>query len=192
MIVRKAHVCASAEVPPPRFCRLPLSFRINLDADEAGRQFDYLIDSKYAFLREFRNHGWNEFEVNREGSWNSMLGIFLHRVGVEDSWVHYALRGKSLIGPKPPELGDYRSFEQVEKYSRRVDAQTDSLLSAMEDRDISREVEFEGPEGLTGWAAGTILMHAIIYETAHPRELICLFWQLNIKLPYISWISYGR
>lgn len=51
--------------------------------------YEFLVESRERFLDKFRGLGWDEVAVDRGATWNSMLGIFVHLLDVEESWLHY-------------------------------------------------------------------------------------------------------
>ena len=161
-----------------------------MNAKETSQLFDYLIDTRTKFLAKFRDVGWEAFTKNRQASWGSMLGIFLHILDVEDSWLHYALRGLALDALQSPDPAQYAGFERVNEYESRISTKTRALMAKLSDSDLEKEVEFKESTGTTRRAVSKIIMHAFIDELAHVGELICILWQLDVKPPYIDWLDY--
>ena len=67
-----------------------------MNGPDISRLYEYVILSRREFLVQFRTLGWEGFVKNREASWNSLEGIFIHLLEVDDSWLHYDIAGKPL------------------------------------------------------------------------------------------------
>jgi uncharacterized damage-inducible protein DinB len=158
-----------------------------LEAREVGELFEYLIDTRAKLLTKFRRLGWEKFVENREASWGSMLGIFLHILDVEDCWLHYAFHGLAIDQLKPPEPA---TFQQVADYNSMISAKTKALFANLSDADLWKDVQFKESKGFTRRVGLKIVMHAFIDELAHIGELMCLLWQLDSEPPYIDWLDY--
>jgi uncharacterized damage-inducible protein DinB len=161
-----------------------------MQASEARQLFDYVIDTRIRFLATFREIGWEEFSKNREASWHSMLGIFLHILDVEESWLQFALQGLPPADSLSPNPAEYNNFDILTELNSKVSARTISVLEHLKDEDLSKEVAFRESSGITKRKASKILMHAFVDEVAHVGELICLLWQQDIKTPYIDWLDF--
>lgn len=154
--------------------------------------FDYLIETRARFLAKFRELGWAEFERNREATWGSMLGIFLHLLDDEEGWLQYAARGRSIVDAPDRNVAAYATFDQVAEDDRNVGAQTRSFLQGLRRDDLAREVEFRESSGSTRRRMDRILTHAFVDEVAHVGELVCLLWQMNVKPPYLDWLDHRQ
>ncbi len=76
-----------------------------MDVLDLASLYEYLIESRERFFAKFRELGWDEVTRNREATWGSMHGIFIHMLEVEDSWLHYDIRGKAWpYGNRPSAL----------------------------------------------------------------------------------------
>ena len=60
-----------------------------MDPSDFVQISEFLIESRERFLDKFRKLGWDEVAKDRGATWNSMLGIFVHLLDVEESWLHY-------------------------------------------------------------------------------------------------------
>ncbi len=159
-------------------------------SDRSQALFDYLIDTRTRFLAKFREIGWEQFSKNREASWHSMLGIFLHILEVEESWLHFALQGLSSADSPSLTPEECNNFDLLTELNSKVSARTISVLERLKDEDLTKEVEFRESSGMTKRDASKILMHAFVDEVAHVGEVICLLWQQDIKPPYIDWLDF--
>jgi uncharacterized damage-inducible protein DinB len=83
--------------------------------------YRYVTASRHRFLDKCREVGWNEFVKNHEASWNSMRGIFVHILEVEDSWLHYDISGKTWpYGNRDPVSFEWRD--------RKVESSVENIL----------------------------------------------------------------
>ena len=160
-----------------------------MQPSEVRAQFEYLIDTRARFLPTFEQLGWKEFQRDREASWGSMLGIFLHILDVEEGWWQIATRGGATSETPDRKTGDYSNFEQVKEDNERVGSLTRARVAHLTEADLKRTVDFRWPEPVSR-PFDQIVTHAWVDEVAHVGELICLLWQLNIKPPYLDWIDY--
>jgi uncharacterized damage-inducible protein DinB len=161
-----------------------------LRTDEARRLFDYLIDARERFLATFREIGWEEFSKDREASWHSMLGIFLHILEVEASWLHYALQGSPLADSRDLNPAEYSNFDQLTVLNSEISSKTIAILEGLKGQDLSMVVAFKERSGTTRRKKEKVLMHAFVDEIAHVGEFVCLLWQLDVKPPFIDWLDY--
>lgn len=152
------------------------------------RLYEYVIETRRSFLSKLRELGWEEFAKNREASWNSMLGVFIHLLEVEDSWLHYDLVGKPWpYGDRDPSV--FKSFDEVEVYDQELTEKTLSLIENLTQEALVKEVIFDWRQGKVKSSTENILIHTFIDEVAHLGELICLMWQLNLTPPWTNWIE---
>lgn len=151
--------------------------------------YEYIIDSRERFLAKFRELGWDEYIRNREASWHSMHGIFVHILEVEDSWLHYDIPGKPWpYGDRDPSA--FRTFDEVETYDRKLAQETRNLLKNLTPETLARQVGFEWGQGKkVKSTVENVLIHTFIDELAHIGELICLMWQLDTRPPHVNWIE---
>ena len=160
-----------------------------MDAAEFRALYEYVTQLRERFLASCRELGWKEFTRNREASWKSMRGVFVHILEVEDSWLHYDAMGIPWpFGDRDPSA--FANFDEVETYDREL-AQKTRKLQNLTSEALTRQVGFEWTSGTAKASMQNILMHAFIDELAHFGELICLMWQLDVKPPWTDWME-GR
>lgn len=159
-----------------------------MNRPDISRLYEYVILSRRKFLSQFRTLGWEEFVKNREASWNSLQGIFIHLLEVEDSWLHYAIAGKPWpFGDREPTV--FKNFDEVENYERDLTQRTRRLLADLNSEELSKEIEIDFSEGKEKRTMEDILIHAFIDEVAHLGEFVCLMWQMDLRPPFIDWID---
>lgn len=153
-----------------------------MDPSDLRPLYAYLEESRRRFLAAFRRLGWDAVKEDRGGTWGSLHGIFVHMLEVEDSWLHYDIPGTPWPhGDRPPEA--FGAFEAVEAYDREVVGRTRALLARLTREELTREVDVEG------WGemrVETILLHVFVDEVAHIGELVYLFWQRDVKPPFLN------
>ena len=159
-----------------------------MNSDDIRSLYDYAIASRRRFLEKSREVGWDEFVKNNEASWNSMQGIFIHVLEVEDSWLHYDMQGKQWpYGDRDPNA--FKSFDEVEAYEREVTDRTMKFLDNITNSQLTRTIAFDYRSRMVESSIENILIHTFIDEIAHIGELICLMWQMDVKPPYENWIG---
>ena len=157
-----------------------------MEAADISRLYEYVIESRRKFLEAFRRLGWEEFTRNREATWDSLRGIFVHILEVEDSWLHYDIPGKPWpFGNRDPLT--FKNFEEVEAYEHELTEKTRQLLAYLKPQDLCRDVVLW--EGQRKGTVENILIHTFIDEVAHLGEFVCLMWQIDRKPPFINWIE---
>jgi uncharacterized damage-inducible protein DinB len=115
-----------------------------------------------------------------------MHGIFIHILEVEDSSLHYEIRGLPY-SPRDPSA--FRSFEEVDAYDRGVAEKTRKLLDDTTPQILVGQVVFPWNGGKAQSSMENVLVHVFIDELAHLGELICLMWQMDVSPPHVSWIE---
>jgi len=150
--------------------------------------YEYIIESRERFLEAFRELGWAEVTKDRGATWNSMRGIFVHMLEVEDSWIHYDVAGRSWpYGARDPSA--FKTFEEIAAYHTDLAGRTRAYLDGLTDESLAGEVLFDWAPGKARSSIEDVLVHAFIDELAHLGELICLMWQMDVKPPHVNWIS---
>ena len=149
---------------------------------------EYLIESRERFFAKFRELGWDEVTRNREATWGSMRGIFVHMLEVEDSWLHYDISGKAWpYGDRDPSA--FTSFDAVDAYLADVTGRTRTFLAELTEDRLVEDVVFDWSPGKARSSVREVLVHAFIDEVAHLGELICLMWQMDVTPPHVNWIA---
>lgn len=150
--------------------------------------YEYLIESRERFLAKFRQLGWEEATKEREATWGSMRGIFVHMLEMEDSWLHYDIPRKPWpFGDRDP--SSFTTFEAVEAYHTDLSERTRTYLQGLTEEGLAEDVVFDWAPGKASSSVSDVLLHAFIDEVAHLGELICLMWQMDVKPPHVNWIA---
>jgi len=166
----------------------PLGPGGTMDVLDLVSLYEYMIESRERFLDAFRELGWEEVTKDRGATWNSMRGILVHMIEVEDSWIHYDLAGKPWpYGDRDPSA--FTTFDQIAAYHADLAGRTRAFLDGLSDESLAREVLFDWTPGKARSSVEDVLVHAFIDELAHLGELICLMWQMDVKPPHVNWIA---
>lgn len=173
-----------------------------MDPSDFVRMYQFLVEARERFLGKFRQVGWEEIVTDRGATWDSMLGIFLHALDVEESWLH------SSNKPSPEPSADlekhvtrdeegsweinpfsFKTLEALEEYHRSVVATTNELLESLAPQNLEEEFILEWTEGGKKATLEHILLHTFVDEVAHLGELDCLMWQLDVDPEWLSWLD---
>jgi len=150
--------------------------------------FRYNSYVRKKYLRLFETMSWEELNRNREASFHSLKGVFLHTLDVYEYWM------------TPEEKrGSYRNMEERIRVSGVED------MKRCEEETDRKIMEFIGAiqqKGLDGDAITyyggreehvqlrDLLLHLVEEELQHRGELNCLLWQMDIEPPvtgYDDW-----
>jgi len=160
-----------------------------VEPSDISQLFEYVADSRRRFLTAFRQLGWREVTRNREATHNSMHGIFIHMLEVEESYLHYDLPGIPWPhGERDPVVFD--TFEKMEAYDQAVATKAREFFAGLTADGLGREVL------IPDWGETTsiehVLLHTFLDEMAHVGELVCLMWQIDVEPPFRSIVRRWR
>ena len=160
-----------------------------MNGSDISRLYEFLILSRRKFITQFRALGWEEFVKNHQASWDSLQGIFVHLLEVEDSWLHYDIAGKPWpFGDREPSV--FKNFDEIENYEHDLTQRTRRLLKDLAPEELRREIAFGN--GKEKSIVEDILIHAFIDQVAHLGEFVCLMWQMGMKPPFVDWIDFSK
>jgi len=154
-----------------------------MEASDSSQLFEYIADSRGRFLTAFRELGWEEVTKNREATYNSMHGIFIHILEVEDSYLHYHIPGV----PWPHDERDpvvFDTFEKMEAYDQAVATNAKEFFAGLTAEGLGREAFI--PDWGEETSVEHVLLHTFLDEMAHLGELVCLMWQIDVEPPFRS------
>lgn len=149
--------------------------------------YGYVAESRQRFLAKFRDLGWEEVVRDRGATSESMHGIFVHMLEMEDSYIHYDIPGRPWpYGDRDPSA--FKTFDDVEGYDRDLAGRTRRYLKSLTTAALAGEVVLEGDRGKLKSTVEHVLLHTFIDEVAHLGELVCLMWQLDAEPPFAGWL----
>jgi uncharacterized damage-inducible protein DinB len=179
-----------------------------MDPSDFLQLYEYLVKSRERFLAKFNQLGWRELIKDRGASWNSILGVFLHALDVEESWLHYPSTNFSGVLPLPEvsknlenyvvydSKGDWKidpslfaNLQAVEQYHRVVVERTRSLLANLTKESLKQEFVLSWGYGKLRASFDHILLNAFVDEMGHLGELNCLFWQIDVDPDWVGWLD---
>jgi len=154
-----------------------------MEASDISHLFRYIADSRRRFLTAFRKLGWEEVAKNREATHNSMHGIFIHMLEVEDSYLHYDIPGIPWPhGERDPVIFD--TFDKMEAYDQAVAKKAEEFFAGLASEGLGRKVFI--PDWDEEMSVEHVLLHTFLDEMAHLGELVCLMWQIDVEPPFRS------
>ena len=153
--------------------------------------FDYFKKERAGIIKAFEDFSSDEFDKSRGLSFDSIRGVFVHTIMVEENWLHYRLAGKGEGTSK--KLEDFKNLSDIKKYMTEVDAKTTSLFNRITLSDIKKEIKRPRPDGKEDvYTVETILYHLPIEIIHHYGEIFSEFWKMNINAPYYPYLLYVR
>jgi uncharacterized damage-inducible protein DinB len=101
------------------------------------------------------------------------------------------LSGKNAEGIFGTSFSKFANINAVQEYADEVEGETNEYLKTLTDEKLQSVFEFKGWDGkIRRNNIEDILMHVIEEEIHHRGELLCIYWQNDIKPPYISYMGY--
>lgn len=154
-----------------------------MNVHDLARLFAYVADLRHRFLATFRDIGWEATLASRGATSDSLRDLLVHVLEVEDSYLHYDIRGEPWPhGERPPQAFD--SFDALEACDQEVAQKARQFFASLQEEDLRREVEIEGWDLLATVEA--VLLHTFLDEIAHLGEMVALLWQIDVEPPWQS------
>ncbi len=144
-----------------------------------------------AYFRALSKLPWKTVSKNVEASHYSMLGIYVHILGVYSGWLNYNVYDKSSEIPHEKNDPDnYKSMKDVLKFKNEVWRGVEKFIQSLNDDLLQKKVS-------APWLPGShkvadVLMQVSLEQAHHIGEIIALFWQLNKEPPEMTWIMNMR
>ena len=133
---------------------------------------------------------WETVTKNCGASFDSIRDIFVHSLQAEQFWIR-RLSGKSTEGIYNTPFSKFSNINTIQEYADKVETETNEYLKTLTDEKLQSVFEFKGWDGKTNRnRIENILMHVIEEEIHHRGELLCIYWQNDIKPPYTSYMAY--
>ncbi|MGI0092248.1 MAG: DinB family protein [Nitrososphaerales archaeon] len=146
------------------------------------QMFDYFKSERVKIVEAFEMLPYEEFAKNRELSFYSIKGTFLHTVDVEDNWLHRAYRGLPNSNFKPEE---FKSLDNVKGFMSDVDKKTARLFKEITEGDLKKPVHRKLSSGKEStFSLEQVLYHIPIENIHHYGEIFAEFWKMNLDAPY--------
>ena len=152
--------------------------------------FGYNWYARRKILKSMSEVPWKTVIESCGASFDCIRDIFIHSVQAEQFWI-WRLTGKNTEEIFKTPFSKYADIKAVEKYADQVEAETNEYLKTLTDKKLQSMFEFKTWDGRTDHKKiEDILMHVVEEEIHHRGELLCIYWQSDIKPPPISYLSY--
>ena len=133
---------------------------------------------------------WETVVESCGASFGSIRDIFVHSLQAEQFWIR-RLSGKSTEGIFDTPFTKFVDIHSVQEYANKVEAETNEYLETLTEEKLSNVFEFKGrDEKINRYRIEDILMHVVEEEIHHRGELLCIYWQSDIRPPYTSYMAY--
>lgn len=152
--------------------------------------FDYNWYSRKEFLKSMAEIPWEKVVESCGASFDCIRDIFVHSLQAEQFWI------RRLTGENTDEIFNmpftkFADVDTLKEYANKVEAETSNYLRTLTDEKLSSVFEFKGRDGkINRHSIEDILMHVIEEEIHHRGELLCIYWQGDLKPPYVSYTAY--
>ncbi len=125
---------------------------------------------------------------NKEASFNSLVGIFMHILNAYREWFLRAENKSSDY--KALDLQKHYTRAEVNAEERSADIYVMNFVGKLKPEDLEKKITWQPDGGTLEIDLRGILLHMIEDELQHRGELNALLWQMDIKPPtwgYDDW-----
>jgi uncharacterized damage-inducible protein DinB len=152
--------------------------------------FQYNWYARRRFLDSIAELPWAQVVERCGASFDSVRNVFVHSLQAEQSWIR-RLSGKSAAGIYDTPFSTFRNADAIRAYADAVEAETREYLGTVTDEVLRSTLEYQRRDGTRyRYAVADALMHVIEEEIHHRGELLCLFWQRDVRPPYTSYLHF--
>jgi len=152
--------------------------------------FGYNWYSRRKILKSMAEIPWGQVVESCGASFDSVRDIFIHSLQCEQYWIRL-LSGRNEPGIFDTPFSTFSTIDTIREYADNVEVETNEYLKTLSDEKLQSVFEFKGWNGKTKWnKIEDILMHVIEEEIHHRGELLCIYWQNDIRPPYTSYMGY--
>jgi uncharacterized damage-inducible protein DinB len=135
--------------------------------------FDYGYWAHRRLLRAASELTDEEFTREVAGSYGSVRNTLVHILSAEWGWLERC--GGPARGPKLSPV-DYPTLASLTETWTRVEGRLRAFLAGLEEKDLTRVIEFDDPRGggKSSMAVGEMLRHAAIHGVHHRGQVALL------------------
>ena len=152
--------------------------------------FGYNWYSRRKILGSMAEIPWEKVVESSGASFDCIRDIFVHSLQSEQFWIR-RLSERNAEGIFGTPFSKFADVGAIQEYADEVEAETNEYLKTLTDEKLQSVFEFKGWDGKTNRnKIEDILMHVIEEEIHHRGELLCIYWQNDIKPPYTSYMAY--
>lgn len=135
---------------------------------------------------------WETITESCGASFDSIRDIFIHSLQSEQMWIR-RLGGKNVEGIYDIPFAKFSSINAIKEYADKVETETNEYLETLTNKKLESIFEFTGKDGkINRYKVEDILVHVVEEEIHHRGELLCIYWQHDIRPPYTSYMAYKR
>lgn len=152
--------------------------------------FDYNWYSRRKFLKNMAELPWKKVTESSGASFDCIRNIFVHSLQSEQFWIR-RLSGKSTEGIYSTPFTKFAVLKIIQEYANKVEDETKKYLGTLTKEKLNSKFEYKGRDGkLRYYRIEDVLLHVIEEEIHHRGELLCIYWQNDIRPPYTSYMAY--
>lgn len=142
------------------------------------------------FLDSMAELPWAQMVESCGASFDSIRNVFVHSLKAEQAWLR-RLAGKPTEGIYDTPFSTFHDMDALRTYADTVEAETHEYLETVTDAELKHTFEYERRDGTRyRYAITDVLLHVIEEEIHHRGELLCLFWQRDVRPPYTSYLHF--
>jgi uncharacterized damage-inducible protein DinB len=154
--------------------------------------FGYNWYARRKFLKSTTEIPWEAIIESRGASFDCIRNIFVHSLQAEQSWIRF-LHGKSTKEIWEIPFTKFADANAIREYADEVEAETNEYLKNLQEEMLEKVLNVKRRDGtIEQHTVEDILIHVVEEEIHHRGELLCIYWQLNIRPPYTSYMAYKR
>lgn len=87
----------------------------------------------------------------------------------------------------------FADVNAIREYADEVEAETNEYLKTLQQKTLETTLNVKRRDGsIEQHTVEDILIHVAEEEIHHRGELLCIYWQLDIRPPYTSYMAYKR
>jgi uncharacterized damage-inducible protein DinB len=133
---------------------------------------------------------WKKLTESCGASFDCIRNIFVHSLQSEQFWIR-RLSGKSTEGIYSTPFSKFANLKMVQEYANKVEEEIKKFLETLTKEKLNDKFEYKGRDGkLRYYRIEDVLLHVIEEEIHHRGELLCIYWQNNIRPPYTSYMTF--
>ena len=135
---------------------------------------------------------WETIIESHGASFDCIRNIFIHSLQAEQSWIRF-LCGKSTKEIWEIPFMKFADVNAIREYADEVEDETNEYLKTLQQKTLETTLNVKRRDGsIEQHTVEDILIHVAEEEIHHRGELLCIYWQLDIRPPYTSYMAYKR
>ncbi len=143
-------------------------------------RYNSIVRKKY--LDAMEQIDWAEIEKNRESSFHSIKGVFIHVLGAYDWWIDYAFKDR-LQEFRRPDANAFTSVQALREKEKETDDRVMKFIYGISPDRFDEKFTYHGTKDTYTLSIREMLLHLVEEELQHRGEINCMFWQMNRDPP---------